>query len=72
MLEHYFIRPSTVDRIRNAWLGEPIEQYVTWLHENSYAARNIFSRVRKKVPEGLNFDQSYKMVKKYSLRHLLF
>lgn len=45
MLERYFIRPSTVDRIRNAWLGTPIEQYVTWLHENSYAARNIFSRV---------------------------
>ena len=45
MLERYFIRPTTVDRIRNAWLGEPIEQYVTWLHENSYAARCVFSRV---------------------------
>ena len=45
MLEHYFIRPTTIDRIRNAWLGESIEQYVTWLHENHYAARTIFSRV---------------------------
>ncbi len=25
MLEHYFIRPTTVDRIRAAWLGEPID-----------------------------------------------
>jgi integrase/recombinase XerD len=45
MLEHYFVRPTTVDRIRNAWLGDPIEQYVTWLNENGYAARCIFSRV---------------------------
>ena len=35
MLEHYFIRPQTVDHVRNAWLGGPIEQYVTWLHENN-------------------------------------
>jgi site-specific recombinase XerD len=45
MLEHYFIRPTTVDRIRAAWLGEPIEQYVSWLHENGYAARNVGVRV---------------------------
>ncbi len=45
MLEHYFIRPTTVDRIRAAWLGEPIEQYVTWLHENGYAGRNVGVRV---------------------------
>lgn len=45
MLEHYFIRPQTVDRIRDAWLGGPIEEYVNWLHEKNYAARNIHSRV---------------------------
>ena len=45
MLEHYFVRPATVDRIRAAWLGEPIERYVTWLHENDYAARNVGVRV---------------------------
>jgi len=45
MLEHYFVRPTTVDRIRAAWLGEPIERYVTWLHENGYSARNVGVRV---------------------------
>ena len=29
MLEHYFVRPETVDRIRSSWLGEAIEKYVT-------------------------------------------
>ena len=31
MLEQYFSKPDTVDRIRDCWLGEPIERYVTWL-----------------------------------------
>jgi len=58
MLDRYFIRPSTVDRIRNAWLGEPIELYVTWLHENNYAARNIFFRVPLLVQFGI-FAQNH-------------
>lgn len=45
MLERYFLRPTTVDRIRDSWLGEPIERYVTWLSERGYAARNVFCRV---------------------------
>ena len=45
MLEHYFAKPDTVDRIRNCWLGEPIEPYVTRLTESGYAARNVRSRV---------------------------
>lgn len=28
MLEFYFVRPQTVDRIRALWLGPAIEQYV--------------------------------------------
>jgi hypothetical protein len=31
MLEEYFVKPGTVDRIRAAWIGPQIEQYVTWL-----------------------------------------
>ncbi|GAB3306674.1 site-specific integrase [Haliea atlantica] len=58
MLEHYFIRPQTVDRVRNAWLGEPIEQYVAWLHENNYAARNVHSRVPLLMKFG-EFAQSH-------------
>jgi integrase/recombinase XerD len=45
MLERYFIRPATVDRIRASWIGGPIEQYVTSLADNGYAARNVFRRV---------------------------
>jgi len=45
VLNRYFIRPTTVDRIRSSWIGEGIEQYVGWLAEHNYAARNVFFRV---------------------------
>lgn len=45
MLERYFIRPVTLDRIRACWIGDAIERYVGWLAENDYAPRNVFYRV---------------------------
>jgi integrase/recombinase XerD len=45
MLERYFTKPQTVDRIRSSWLGEAIERYVTWLAEHGYQARCIYRRV---------------------------
>ena len=45
MLEHYFVLPDTIDRIRECWIGQPIEKYVTWLAEKGYAARTIYRRV---------------------------
>jgi hypothetical protein len=33
MLEQYFVKPETVDRVRASWLGEAIERYVAWLTE---------------------------------------
>jgi integrase/recombinase XerD len=45
MLESYFIRPETVDRIRTSWIGTPIEQYVGWLAEHGYAPRCVLRRV---------------------------
>src|SRR6478672_8729501 len=45
VLNRYFIRPTTVDRIRSSWIGDPIERYVSWLAEHNYAARSIFIRV---------------------------
>jgi integrase/recombinase XerD len=45
MLEHYFIKPATIDRIRANWLGPHIEQYVEWLNSEGYAERNVFRRV---------------------------
>jgi site-specific recombinase XerD len=45
MLEHYFVRPATVDRIRANVAGAYIEHYVSWLRSQGYADRNVFSRV---------------------------
>jgi len=45
MLENYFIRPDTVDRIRGSWLGDAIEKYVTWLSEHAYKDRCVHHRV---------------------------
>lgn len=45
MLEKYYLKPATTDRIRASWLGEPIERYVTWLTEQGYSARSVYHRV---------------------------
>jgi len=45
MLEHYFLRPATVDRIRANVAGAYIEHYVSWLRAQGYADRNVFKRV---------------------------
>jgi len=45
VLDRYFIRPTTVDRIRSFWIGDAIERYVGWLTEQKYAPRSIFIRV---------------------------
>ena len=45
MLERYYVRPETIDRIRSSWLGPLIDQYVTWMLERGYAARNLAKRV---------------------------
>jgi site-specific recombinase XerD len=45
MLERFFIKPQTVDRIMDCWLGPQIEQYVTALVDRAYAPRSIHRRV---------------------------
>ena len=45
MLERYYIRPDTIDRIRASWIAGAIERYVGWLTEHRYASRNVFRRV---------------------------
>ncbi len=45
MLEQYFLRPTTVDRIRSNWLAPQIEQYVEWMHAQKYAGHNITRRI---------------------------
>jgi len=45
MLEHYFLKIETIDNIRESWLGEPIERYVTWLAKHGYSSRTVYRRV---------------------------
>ena len=45
MLNRYFTKPETLDRIGTSWLGEPIKRYVNWLHEQGYGPRTVQRRV---------------------------
>lgn len=45
MLEEYFVRPDTLDRIRAFWIGPEIERYVDWLSGQGYRARTVLHRV---------------------------
>ena len=31
MLDHYYVRPKTADRIRGLWLGPAIDRYTAWM-----------------------------------------
>jgi site-specific recombinase XerD len=45
MLEQYFTKPQTADRIKESWIGQSIEKYVVWLSYQGYAARTVHRRV---------------------------
>ena len=45
MLESYFVKPQTVDRIRACWIGAEIERYAGWLTEQGYSTRTVLRRV---------------------------
>lgn len=45
MLERYFVRPETIDRIRASWIAGPIEKYVDRLTELDYSSRSVLRRV---------------------------
>jgi len=45
MLERYFVKPSSVDRIRASWIASAIEDYVAWVAEQGYSAQVVHSRV---------------------------
>lgn len=45
MLNRYFTRPTTLDRIHPSLIGGAIEAYVTWLTDQKYAPRNVAFRV---------------------------
>ena len=45
MLEHYYTRPATLDRIRTCWLGEQIEAHVGRLSALGHTPKGVFFRV---------------------------
>lgn len=45
MLETYFVKPETVDRVRASWIGAEVERYVVWLAEHGYHSRTVWRRV---------------------------
>jgi len=45
MLEHYYVKPSTIDRIRDSWLGSQIDSYAGWMEANGYSSRTVFRRL---------------------------
>lgn len=45
MLEQYFIKPATIDRLRGSWIAPHIETYVAWLAEQGYSNRIVWNRV---------------------------
>ena len=45
MLEQYFIKPATIDRLRGSWIAAEIETYVAWLAGQGYSTKSIWRRV---------------------------
>ena len=45
MLEQYFVKPTTADRIRSSWIGESIETYVKWLATAGYRPSTVLKRI---------------------------
>jgi integrase/recombinase XerD len=45
MLEQYFVKPATIDRIRGSWIAGEIETYVAWLADQGYGTKSIWRRV---------------------------
>ena len=45
MLEEYFIKPSTIDRLRSSWIAPEIEAYVVWLANEGFSTKCVWRRV---------------------------
>src|SRR5215472_19237888 len=45
MLEKYYIRPTTIDRVHESWIASAVEQYVSWMAERRYAVSSVSRRI---------------------------
>lgn len=53
MLEKYYIRPTTIDRIHESWIVSAVEQYVSWMAERCYN----HSSVSRRIPIMVSFGE---------------
>ncbi len=49
MLEHYFSRLSTIDRLRSLWLGPAISQYAEWLSDRQISRPSALFKLQTLV-----------------------
>lgn len=49
MLEHYFTRPATVDRLRSLWLGPAISRYAEWLSDRQISRASALFKLQTLV-----------------------
>jgi hypothetical protein len=45
MLEDYYVKPSTIDRVRGSWLAPQIESYLEWLEAHGYSRLVVYRRL---------------------------
>lgn len=45
MLEKYYLRPVTIDRIQQSWIASAIECHVTWMDAQHYSVRSVLRRI---------------------------
>src|SRR6266542_355582 len=53
MLDHYYVRPKTADRIRALWLGPAIDQYAAWASARGAAKATVSGHLQALI----HFDQ---------------
>lgn len=66
MLENYFVRPDTADRIRCSWIADSVDRYVTWLAAQRYSP----TTVKRRVPVVVAFGEFAKQHGARELRQL--
>src|ERR1700675_2455128 len=49
MLEHYFTRPSTLDRLRSLWLGPSLSRYAEWLSDRQISRASALFKIQTLV-----------------------
>jgi site-specific recombinase XerD len=52
MLESYYLKPETIDRVRSSWIGPEVERYAEWLDTQGYRPRTVWRRVPQMIAFG--------------------